>query len=177
MNIDAAAWLARDLMRTHLPEGWRFEWGRQRFKDDGHMVKLGGAVAMCYPDGRVIFLDYTFARIEEEDFVRQILLHEIAHALLYEESRATSDPYLMTDNYAHGERFRAKCQALKTTQQYPYVNRPAFANRQWSYLPYESKLVPERKQSTAIPNALWRFERKAGFSQVIPTLNIDKQLT
>lgn len=70
MNLDAAANLARELMDQHGLSGWRFKLSRSK-----------GIFGTCYPRRQVITLSGPLTEINSEGHVRDVILHEIAHAL------------------------------------------------------------------------------------------------
>ena len=86
MNLYAARDLARTLMRQHGLErdGWtfRFDHARRRF-------------GSCQPGRKLLTLSRPLTLLNNEDQVRDTILHEIAHAL--------------TPGDGHGRRWRAKC--------------------------------------------------------------------
>jgi predicted SprT family Zn-dependent metalloprotease len=71
MESHAAAVLARRLMNEHLAgQGWSFEWDRAK--------RRFGA---CHTATKRITLSHTLVLLNDEDEVRNTILHEIAHAL------------------------------------------------------------------------------------------------
>ena len=85
MEIDAARELALRLMRQHLL-------GRgYKFKFDNCVTRFGS----CSYGRRLITLSQPLTLLNEEDHVRNTILHEIAHAL--------------TPGAHHGPKWKAKC--------------------------------------------------------------------
>jgi predicted SprT family Zn-dependent metalloprotease len=70
VEILTAESLCRSLIAEHLGERWQFEWDRA--------VRRFG---MCRWDERVISLSRALTEINDEDAVRDTVLHEIAHGL------------------------------------------------------------------------------------------------
>lgn len=70
MNPAAAANLARELIATHAPPGWTFSWDRA-------VRRLG----CCKYGTRQITMSYDLTVIAPEPEVRNMILHEIAHAV------------------------------------------------------------------------------------------------
>jgi len=87
MTLEAARALAVHLMARHGLEGWTFAFDRAR-------KRLGS----CLPSSRRITLSSTLTRLNDEEVVRDTILHEIAHAL--------------TPGDGHGARWRAACRKI-----------------------------------------------------------------
>ena len=86
MNLYAARDLAHQLMRQHglIEAGWKFQFdhARRRF-------------GSCHPGAKRITLSRPLALLNDQDQVRDTILHEIAHAL--------------TPGDGHGAKWKAKC--------------------------------------------------------------------
>jgi predicted SprT family Zn-dependent metalloprotease len=87
MTLEAARALATGLMARHGLRDWNFAFDRAR-------KRLGS----CQPSLRRITLSAALTRLNDEDVVRDTILHEIAHAL--------------TPGDGHGARWRATCRRL-----------------------------------------------------------------
>jgi predicted SprT family Zn-dependent metalloprotease len=71
MNLDSARRLARTLMTQHGLNHWRFEWDNAK-----------GRFGACHFGDEKITLSKHLVLLNSEDEVRQVMLHEIAHALV-----------------------------------------------------------------------------------------------
>lgn len=71
MDLDAAARLARGLMAEHGLEGWALRFDRARRR-----------AGLCRYDRREISLSGPLTALYDEADVREVVLHEIAHALV-----------------------------------------------------------------------------------------------
>jgi predicted SprT family Zn-dependent metalloprotease len=72
MDLEHAEELAFDLMQEHglLDEGWTFGWDRAKARN-----------GQCRHYARKITLSRPLTQVREENWVRNTILHEIAHAL------------------------------------------------------------------------------------------------
>lgn len=70
MNTSDAAYLARSLMREHGLQGWTFQYDRA-------LRRFG----LCSYNRKVISLSEHLTRLNSEAYVKETILHEIAHAL------------------------------------------------------------------------------------------------
>ncbi len=87
MTLGTARELATRLMALHGLEGWTFAFDRAR-------KRLGS----CQPSVRRITLSSVLTRLNDDEVVRDTILHEIAHAL--------------TPGDGHGARWRAACRRI-----------------------------------------------------------------
>jgi len=87
MTLGAARELATHLMALHGLEGWTFAFDRAR-------KRLGS----CQPSARRITLSSVLTRLNDDEVVRDTILHEIAHAL--------------TPGDGHGTSWRAACRRI-----------------------------------------------------------------
>ena len=71
MNLNTAQWLAESLMKDHGLDGWTFTWDRATRR-----------AGVCRYSTRTISLSRPIAELNDEDEVRDTILHEIAHALV-----------------------------------------------------------------------------------------------
>ncbi len=71
MNLPETRSLALSLMKQHNLQGWIFRFNGRPFKRFG----------ICYKDRKVIELSSKLVLINEEPRVRNVILHEIGHAL------------------------------------------------------------------------------------------------
>jgi predicted SprT family Zn-dependent metalloprotease len=82
MNLDEARALAEELMGQHglLENGWTFEFGRaiRRAGSCRFLRRVGRGMYVCKG---VISLSRSITELNDHDFVKDTLLHEIAHAL------------------------------------------------------------------------------------------------
>lgn len=85
MDTNKAHLLAKTLMLRHKLDGWHFEF-------DGAKRRFG----CCNYRRKVISLSCILTDLNDEDKVRDTILHEIAHALL-------------GSGYSHGRIFKMKC--------------------------------------------------------------------
>jgi len=70
MDIEKAEQMAKELIKEHCPE-YRF-----RFN------KCHRACGLCKPSKKLIELSIDYAKLNDEEEVRDTILHEIAHALI-----------------------------------------------------------------------------------------------
>lgn len=107
MDKRAAQILAVNMMHEHGLRGWKFDWMSKK-----------RTIGECFCGGRMIFLSTAFVPTMSEDDVRQVMLHEIAHAL--------------TPGHGHDKVWKAKARSLgyrgdttaphiKSAVQAPYV--------------------------------------------------------
>ncbi|HEX7005183.1 MAG TPA: SprT-like domain-containing protein [Trueperaceae bacterium] len=87
MHLAAASDLARELMDVNGLSAWDFAFDRAR-------RRLGA----CWPTRQRITLSRQFVELNDEALVRDVILHEIAHAL--------------TPGDGHGPRFKRKAREL-----------------------------------------------------------------
>jgi predicted SprT family Zn-dependent metalloprotease len=87
VHLDEARTLALELMESHGLDAWEFGFDRAR-------RRLGA----CWLDRRRITLSRDFVRLNEAPIVRDVILHEIAHAL--------------TPGDGHGPAFKRMARAL-----------------------------------------------------------------
>lgn len=88
MNVTEAATLARKLMNEHELRDWTFEY-------DNAKRRFG----ICKHGRRTISLSRYLVRLNDEDKVRDTILHEIAHALC-------------GPRIGHGRAWRVKCMEI-----------------------------------------------------------------
>lgn len=84
MNQHQAQQLALDLMREHglLADGWQFQWSRgKRQLGLCHIKRVWDARKLAYVETKMIKLSRYLVALNEEDEVRDTILHEIAHAI------------------------------------------------------------------------------------------------
>lgn len=87
MNLAIAGTMALELMDHHGLRDWKFCWSQAR--------KQFGS---CWAPGKVIRLSAPLSLLNDEPKVRDVVLHEIAHALVPHDG--------------HGFRWRAKCREI-----------------------------------------------------------------
>jgi predicted SprT family Zn-dependent metalloprotease len=87
VQADQARSLALELMASHGLDGWTFGFDRAQ-------RRLGA----CWLDRKGITLSRHFVELNGEELVRDVILHEIAHAL--------------TPGAGHGPRFKRKAREL-----------------------------------------------------------------
>lgn len=95
MHAADARQLATQLMRQHLDDSWTFRWSTAR-----------NTLGACNYDRRRISLSRPFAEHNDEPAVRDIILHEIAHALT---------PPEVYGNRPHGHEWRVAAMKLGAT--------------------------------------------------------------
>ncbi len=75
MEINKIEELAKELMNAHMPELVKLGW---KFKLDNARLRFG----FCLYRRRTISVSRYIASINEEKYVKQTIIHEIAHALV-----------------------------------------------------------------------------------------------
>lgn len=107
--------LAKELMGKHLSTLWTFHWQRPAHG----MIKVSaGEVAHCSPDSHTIVMNKDWSDRSGRMLVHDILLHEIAHALL-------PDPF----KSQHNEDFKDMCRKIGTPQMYKEVTGVSASGR------------------------------------------------
>ena len=70
MNLNEAQNMAVSLMKEHLSDEWKFDWNKRK-----------RVYGICFYKKKVISLSKFLTEIENENHVRDTILHEIAHAI------------------------------------------------------------------------------------------------
>ena len=84
MDMDKAEQMAEELIKEHKLEEYTFGWNN-----------ANNTLGLCDRTNKIIYLSYNFVFLNNEERVRIVLLHEVAHAL--------------TPGHKHDEVWRKKC--------------------------------------------------------------------